>query len=273
MISRCGSVCTPERSRSALSLATELLMKATGVVCCEEYYVPNIRLVVASKDPIFRTALGALLKGIEGFEVVAETEPSGLAEAATKLVRGVILVELPESGADGLRTLATLMQAAPSAAVVVLSSNQNLGYIRTMLATGIKAYLLRSASNSELYKAIRVASRQRRYLDPRLGDSLAELRLGRNAASGRQRLNSLSARESEVLRDVARGFTTRAIASRLSVSERTVQTYRERIYEKLQLRARADLVNYAIAHGMLDSVDIASQLIIERSAGSSEKHC
>jgi DNA-binding NarL/FixJ family response regulator len=231
--------------------------------------VPNIRIVVASTDPIVRSALGALLKEIKGFEVVAETEPSRLAEAAVKLVPGVILVALTGSEAEGLRTVASVMQAAPAAAVVILSSNQNLGYIRTMLATGIKAYLLRSASNSELYKAIRVAYRHRRYLDPRLGDSVAELRLGRNAASGRQRVNSLSARESEVLRYVARGFTTRAIASRLSVSERTVQTYRERIYEKLQLRVRADLVNYAIAHGMLDSVEIAAQPNIERSALSS----
>ena len=229
--------------------------------------MPNIRIVVASKDPIVRSALGALLKEIKGFEVVAETEPSRLAEAAVKLVPGVILVALTGSGAEGLRTVASVMQAAPAAAVVILSSNQNLGYIRTMLATGIKAYLLRSASNSELYDAIRAAHRRKRYLDPRLGASRADLMSGRNTiAWGQVQLKSLSTRESEVLRYVARGFTTRAIASRLSVSERTVQTYRERIYEKLQLRVRADLVNYAIAHGMLDSVQTAAQPNTERSA-------
>jgi DNA-binding NarL/FixJ family response regulator len=128
-----------------------------------------------------------------------------------------------------------------------------------MLATGVKAYVLRSASNSELYEAIRAARRGRRYLDPRLSDSIAGMLLGTNDTAIRKpRTKRLSGREAQVLRKVAQGFTTKTIAEKLGVSEKTIQTYRERIYDKLELRTRADLVHYAIAHGMLNSFESSS---------------
>jgi len=112
----------------------------------------------------------------------------------------------------------------------------------------VKDFLLRSASNSELYDAIRLADSHKGSLDPRVNSM--ELVLPRNISEKRQ-LKPLSGREAQVLRLIALGFTTGAIASRLSISARTVQTYRERIYEKLQCQTRVDLVHYAIAHGIL----------------------
>jgi len=215
--------------------------------------------VVASKHPIVRTALGTLLTKISDFEVVAETDPSELLEAAKRLPRGVFVIELGDPEPDGLRTVAALRHAAPAGSVVILSSIQNPSYIRTLLAAGVKAFLLRSANNSELYDAIRAAYRHKRYLDPRLSDSIAELVLGRNnVGSDKVKPKPLSGREAEVLRLIARGFTTGVIASRLKVSARTVQTYRERIYEKLEFRTRADLVHYALIHGILVAFESVS---------------
>jgi len=221
--------------------------------------MPGIRLLIASEHPIVRTALGTLLKGIRGFEVVAEVDLSNLAKTAREVSPEVSLVELTEAGLVGLRAVAKLMREAPTAAVVVLTSNENPSYIRSMLATGVMAYVLRSASNSELYEAIRAAHRGRRYLDPRLSDSITDMLLGRNStAISKPQAKRLSGREAQVLREIAQGFTAKTIAERLGVSEKTIQTYRERIYEKLELRTRADLVHYAIAHGMLNSLESAS---------------
>jgi two-component system response regulator NreC len=221
--------------------------------------MPRIRLVIASEHPIVRTALGTLLKGIRDFVVVAEVDLSHLVKAAREYSPEVFLVELTEAGLVGLRRVATLMRAAPAAAVLILSSNENPSYIRAMLATGVKAYVLRSARNSELYEAIRAAQRGRRYLDPRLSDSIAEMLLGTNDTAIRKpRTKRLSGREAQVLRKVAQGFTTKTIAETLGVSEKTIQTYRERIYDKLELRTRADLVHYAIAHRMLNSFESSS---------------
>jgi len=221
--------------------------------------VPGIRLLIASEHPIVRTALGTLLKGIRDFVVVAEVDLSHLVKAAGERSPEVFLVELTQAGLVGLRRVATLMRVAPSAAVVILSSNENPSYIRSMLATGVKSYVLRSARNSELYEAIRAAHRGRRYLDPRLSDSIAEMLLGTNDTAIRKpRTKRLSGREAQVLREIAQGFTAKTIAEKLGVSEKTIQTYRERIYDKLELRTRADLVHYAIAHGMLNSFESSS---------------
>lgn len=219
----------------------------------------RIRLQIASAHPIVRTALGMLMKSVRDFEVLAEVDLSQLTKTHHEVAPDVFVVELTEAGLAGLRVIAGLLHMNPEAAVVVLTSNENPSYIRSMLATGVKGYVLRSASNSELYEAIRAASRGRRYLDPRLSDSLTDLVLGRaGALTPKPDVKRLSRREAQVLREVARGFTTKAIAERLGVSEKTIQTYRTRISEKLELHNRADLVHYAIAHGMLNSIESAS---------------
>ena len=221
--------------------------------------MPRIRLLIASEHPIVRTGLGKLLNGTRDFEVIAEVDLSDIAKAGLELSPDVFLVELTEAGLAGLQATAALMRAVATAAVVVLSSNENPSYVRSLLAIGIRAYVARSASNSELYEAIRVVHRGRRYLDPRLSDSITDMLLGRKTAAIRKpQVKRLSGREAQVLRGVAQGFTTKAIAVKLGVSEKTIQTYRERIYEKLELRTRADLVHYAIAHGMLNSTESIS---------------
>jgi DNA-binding NarL/FixJ family response regulator len=218
--------------------------------------MPKIRLLIASKHPIVRTGLGRLLNATRDFEVIAEVDLSSIVKAALELSPDVFLIELTEAGLAGLRATAVLMRAITTAAVVILSSNENPSYVRSLLALGVRAYVARSASNSELYEAIRTVHRGRRYLDPRLSDSITDMLVGRKTAPIRKpQVKRLSGREAQVLRGVARGFTTKAIAAKLGVSEKTIQTYRERIYEKLELRTRADLVHYAIAHGMLDSTD------------------
>lgn len=218
--------------------------------------MPKIRLLIASAHPIVRTALATLLKTVQDFVVVGELDLAHLVKNPLQLSPDVFLVEITESGLRGLRVVAGLMRAAPEAAVVILTSNENPSYVRSILATGAKGYVLRSASNSELYESIRIVHRGRRYIDPHLSDSIADLLLGKAGAMMRKpRVKRLSSRESQVLREIARGFTTKAIAEKLGVSEKTIQTYRARIYEKLGFHTRADLVHYAIAHGILDLVE------------------
>ena len=184
---------------------------------------------------------------------------SGIIKAARETSPEVFLLELSETGVPDLHAVAALMRACTTAAVVVLTSNENPSFVRSLLALGVRAYVLRSANNSELYDAIRALHRGRRYLDHRLSDSIADLLLGTKTGRSRKpHVKRLSGREAQVLKGVAQGLTSKAIARKLGVSERTIQTYRERIYEKLELRTRADLVHYAIAHRMLNSSESGS---------------
>jgi DNA-binding NarL/FixJ family response regulator len=218
--------------------------------------MPKIRLLIASAHVIVRTALGTLLKGVRDFDVVGEVDLSHLVRTPVQLSPDVFLVELTEAGLRGLRLAANLMRAAPEAAAVILTSNENPSYVKSILAMGVRGYVLRSARNEELYEAIRIVYRGRRYIDPGLSDSIAEMLLGRaGAMMHKPKVTRLSSRESQVLREIAIGFTSKSIAKRLGVSAKTIQTYRARIYDKLELRTRADLVHYAIAHGILDSVE------------------
>jgi two-component system response regulator NreC len=216
----------------------------------------KIRLLIASAHVIVRTALGTLLKAVRDFDVVGEMDLSHLVKTPEQLSPDVFLIELTETGLRGLRLAASLMRAAPQAAVVILTSNENPSYVKSILATGVRGYVLRSARNDELYEAIRIVYRGRRYIDPRLSDSITEMLLGRaGAMMHKPKVTRLSSRESQVLREIAIGFTSKSIAKRLGVSAKTIQTYRARIYDKLELRTRADLVHYAIAHGILDSFE------------------
>ena len=194
---------------------------------------------------------------MQDFDVVGEVDLSHLVRTPVQLSPDVFLVELTEAGLGGLRLAASLIHAAPKATIVILTSNENPSYVKSILATGVKGYVLRSARNDELYEAIRIVYQGRRYIDPRLSDSIADLLLGSPGAVRRLDVKRLSGRESQVLREVAIGSTAKAIASKFGVSVKTIQTYRARIYEKLGLHTRSDLVHYAIAQGMLDLIENA----------------
>ena len=126
--------------------------------------------------------------------------------------------------------------------------------MRSLLAAGVLGYVLRKASQEELFEAVRNAHSGMRYLDPRLSDGMAEMLLRRGQRQAAPQPGGLSRRELQVLKAVARGFTSAEIGRQLQLSAKTVETYRGRIYEKLGLRTRADLVQYATAAGLPDEM-------------------
>ena len=211
------------------------------------------RVLIASDHPLSRTALRHLLKSASDLEIVAEADaPGPVAELCRKFAPEVVVFEITVPGMSGLRTTASLVQAALPARTVVVANNENVHYVRSLLATGVVGYILRKAGQEELLLAIRHGASGRRYIDPRLSDGMADVLL--HGAEGGISRNSrgLSRREAQVLRAVACGFTSSEIGRQLELSSKTVETYRSRIYEKLGLRTRADLVHYAMALGLLE---------------------
>lgn len=214
----------------------------------------KVRVLIASPHQLVRSALRELLNTSPGIEVVGEGDSSSkrLVENIRVVSPSVLLVVLNDDVPAELSAVAAAVKGAPQLGILVLSANENASYVRTTLATGARGYILKAASHAELEGAIRQVHRGGRFIDPRLTGSIADLLLG-TAGKGiqRPRTRRLSAQETRVLRYIARGFTSREIAQQYHLSEKTVLTYRSRIYEKLGLRSRADLVQYAIAHGIL----------------------
>jgi DNA-binding NarL/FixJ family response regulator len=207
-----------------------------------------IQLLIASDYAMTRDGLRALLKGSDDIEVVAEAESVADTPARFKTVRpDVALVEVSAPGSKALRMVATILSAAQDSRIVILSNIDDPSYVRAMLAVGAFGYVLKQSPTEQLIIGIHKAAENHRFIDPLLSDGIAEL-FGKKQAFNTP---GLSNREEEVLKGIARGLSSRQLAIRLRLSTKTVETYRSRLYHKLQLHNRAELVNYAIALGII----------------------
>lgn len=213
----------------------------------------KIRVLVASDYEIIRSGLRQLLKIDQGFDLLPTDADlgKGLPYLCQTLSPDVLLIETPTNSSATLRVPANVLARIPHLRILLVSTNENSAYVRAVFATGVLGYILKSAAQTELFHAVKQVYRGRRFIDLRLKTSLSEQLLGPITAPQAPSIKHLSRREIEVLRAVALGFTTREISRELKLSQKTVQTYRERMYKKLALHTRADLVHYALAHGLV----------------------
>jgi len=196
-----------------------------------------------------REGLRLLLRPAHEIKLIGEVER--LPEAPQKfrdLKPDVVLLDVPTAdSAGGLRTVRHLVHASPDARAVVLTHNRDVSFARSILAAGASGYVLKHSPSPELIAAVRTTAAGKSFIDARLSASLTTTTHGR--ATPKQ--PRLTHREIEVLRDLAHGYTNSQTASHLSLTLRTIETYRARICRKLHLRNRAELVQYAIAQGLL----------------------
>ena len=219
----------------------------------------GIRVLIASDYRLSCTGLRRIVSSVPDFEVVSEVEPiTGVKDRYEQAAADVVLLDVIDPGPTGLRAVATVMQQVPGARVLVLSVDDNVSYARAVLAMGALGYLLRTASDGDLFAALRAVSRDRRFVDGRVDEAVAGVVMAANKRSAPRKRGSLSNREREVLRAIARGFTSHQIARDLALSAKTVDTYRARIYHKLGMHCRSDLVQYALATGLFPGGDSAS---------------
>lgn len=206
--------------------------------------------MLASDDKITRQGLGSLFCQAPGVEVIGEAE--SLTAASTKvreLLPDVVLIEIGVPGrADGLRAATDIAERSSKTRVVVLTNNSDLPYVRSMLAIGVSGYLLKSSEASQLFAAVRTVKLGGRFIDPSLGNDLVWQSIDRKMNKARQ---LFSQRESQVFSALVRGYTNAQSADVLRLSVKSIETYRLRIYRKLQVRTRAELVEYALANRML----------------------
>ena len=210
----------------------------------------SIRLLLASNYAMVREGIRLLLGPAREVKLVGQAEC--LAEAPQKfreLRPDVVLLDVPVEGSSGgLRAVSHIVRSAPDARAVVLTGNDDVSYARSMLAVGARGYVVKHSPPSALIMAVRVTAAGRKFIDPRLSGALAIDHQDHKLAPQRP---SLTQREIDVLGDLARGYTNSQTASHLHLTLRTVETYRARIYRKLHIRNRAELVNYAMARSLL----------------------
>jgi two-component system response regulator NreC len=208
----------------------------------------TITIVLADDHAVVRRGLRFVLEAEEGLEVVAEA--ADVADAL-RYVRGhrpsVLVLDLNMPGGASLPALAALREEAPATGVVVLTMQDDVEYVREAMQAGANAYVLKEAAGDELVIAVRAAARGEVFLNPRLG---ARVAAAPTTASGPP--DGLTTREVEVLRLIALGHTNAEIADELYLSVRTVESHRAHLQQKLGRNTRAELVRYALDHGLID---------------------
>jgi two-component system response regulator NreC len=152
-----------------------------------------------------------------------------------------------------MKALEKIVRDCRNTRVLVLTMHDDPAYLRSALAAGASGYLLKRAVDAELIAAIRAVHRGGTFVDPRLASILVQdvLAKGKAKAGSKGAGNILSKRELQVLGLVARGYTSAEVAKLIFVGVKTVETYRARIFEKLGLQTRRDLIRFAVQLGLL----------------------
>ena len=209
----------------------------------------SIRVLIVDDHAVVRSGLSLVVGAEDDLEVVGEAGSAreAIFEART-LKPDVILLDVVMPDQSGLDLLPTLLYEHPQVRVLVLSMQDDPQYVRRAFAEGASGYVLKDAADTEVVAAIREVARGGRYVHPELG---ARLIAAEAADERRAEEDPLSDREREVLRLLALGHTNQEIARQLYISIRTAETHRAHIMQKLRLSTRAELVRYAIAHGLL----------------------
>jgi DNA-binding NarL/FixJ family response regulator len=210
-----------------------------------------IRIILADDHAMVRQGIRRVLEDDSGFTVVGEA--SSVAELLAELLRvhaDVLVLDIAMPGPGIVETLHRIKELQPRARCLVLTAYPESDYAVRVLRAGAAGYMTKDRSLEQLAEAVRRVHRGGIYVSPSLGETLAARLLG----SAREPTHgSLSDREFEVLRGLADGMAVKQIAARMTVSPKTVTTYRTRILQKLGLRGNADLVRYAIEHRLLDA--------------------
>ncbi len=212
-------------------------------------------IFLADDHPVLRQGLRALLESEQDFSTVGEAD-DGLeaVQLVERLRPDVLVLDLMMPGLPGLEVTRQVCQRCPQTGVVILSMYASEAYVLEALNAGARAYVLKKSTASELVRAIREVLAGRRYLSPPLSERAIEAYL-QKAKPTLDPLETLTAREREVLHLVAGGLTNAQVAARLCLSRRTVEMHRKNIMRKLQLRTALDLVRYAARRGLLPPED------------------
>lgn len=212
--------------------------------------IHTIRLLVADDHPVVRAGLKRLLGEHPDMLVVAEaTDAEEVLNALDKISIDVVLLDVSMPGPGFLETLKEIKSRHPRGSVLVLSIYPEEQYALRAIKAGASGYLTKNSSPEELVEAIRRCAHGGRYVTHALADKLVRA-LGGDWKQPDH--TSLSDREFQILRLSASGKSVKEMAAQLSLSPKTVSTYRTRIREKLNLSSNAETIRYAIEHKLID---------------------
>jgi DNA-binding NarL/FixJ family response regulator len=216
-----------------------------------------IRVVLVDDHAIVRTGLRAVLGAAPEIEVVGEAAGGHEAvELLSRIAADVVVMDISMTEGDGISATRSIVDPVtgpePRPRVLVLTMHAEEAYLEAVLEAGASGYLVKSTADRELVEAVRAVARGDVYVNPSAARVLAKgARRREDHASDRARFERLTERERAVMQLIAAGYTAPEIGEQLSISPKTVDTYKQRINDKLGLTHRADYVKLALKLGLL----------------------
>ena len=210
-----------------------------------------IRVLIADDHAIVRSGISRMLEDQEDIQIVGESTDGQ--EAIQKVLEtrpDVILLDISMPGMDGLDVTKQLKAIDPNVRILILTMHAEEQYAPRLMRAGAMGYVTKHAAPEELVKAIQVIHSGRRFISPALAENMAWRYLGDKADL--TPVECLSDRELQVLCLLAKGNTNQEIAEFLHLSVKTIDTYRGRVLEKLNLRNNAELALFAVQNGLIE---------------------
>lgn len=211
----------------------------------------SIRLLIAEGHPTVRAGIRALLGICRGIELVGEAVDGEEAFKKVPTLRpDIVLLDIAKPGIPGLNVAQRIRDKFPKVRVIVMSLDAHTVYIQQALRAGVAGYLLKNLAE-ELEPALRAVAAGGTYFSRAVTDALTQvvpMPVVREAAE-----TTLTARQIEVLKLIAKGYTTKEIADKLDISFKTVQTHRTELMQRLDVHDVAGVVRYAIRNGLVNS--------------------
>jgi two-component system response regulator NreC len=213
----------------------------------------KIRVFVVDDHPIILEGIRITLKGIHDMEITGEAgNAEELLRILTEDIPDVILLDITLPGMSGLDTTRVLCGSQPCVRVIILTADVEMETIHAAIQSGAKGYLSKNASADELITAIRKVHSGEEYFSQDVTGNMVRsyVKYTRGSPTHDQTLALLSEREIGILRLISEGLTYKEIGDKLSISTRTVEAHRNNIIQKLGLNNNAELIKYAIRHGI-----------------------
>jgi DNA-binding NarL/FixJ family response regulator len=213
-----------------------------------------VRILVTEDHDVVRRGLKDLLAGHDGWEVVGEARTGRqAAELARNLHPTVVVMDLSLPELSGIEAIRQIRSSSPQTEVAVFTMHEDEVFVSDAVSAGARAYVLKSEPGTRLVEAVEALGRHEPFFTPRVATLLVRALLRARDGEGHDRdLDPLTEREREVAQLLVAGLGTRAVAARLGIGTKTVDSHRSGVMRKLGLSSMADLVRYAIRHRLLD---------------------
>ena len=212
----------------------------------------KLRVFLADDHMVVRMGLKTLIDAQPDMQVIGEADNGRAAwQRAKELKPDVVVMDVSMPEMSGVQAAERLRGDCPQVKILALTMYEDRAYLRQLIEAGASGYVLKRAVTEELVRAIRTVAAGGSYIDPTLAGKVVSGYFNQAAADGKAPGVDLSERESQVLRLIAWGHSNKEIGASLNISVKTVDTYKLRLMEKLNLRSRTDIVRYALRKGLM----------------------